>query len=45
IHWGVFELGDESLEEPVQELNQALANLAPVNDSFRTLKIGEYLPF
>lgn len=45
IHWGVFELGDESLEEPVQELTQALNNLAPVNDSFRILKVGEYLPF
>jgi L-ascorbate metabolism protein UlaG (beta-lactamase superfamily) len=45
IHWGVFELADESLDEPVQELNQALDNLAPVNDSFRILKIGEYLSF
>ncbi|WP_395300370.1 MBL fold metallo-hydrolase [Enterobacter sp. ECC-175] len=43
IHWGVFELGDESLDEPVHELAQALNDLAPVNPSFRSLKIGEYL--
>ena len=45
IHWGVFELADESLDEPVQELTHALDNLAPVNHSFRILKIGEYLSF
>ena len=45
IHWGVFELADEALDEPVQELTHALDNLAPVNHSFRLLKIGEYLSF
>ena len=45
IHWGVFELADESLDEPVRELTDALDNLAPVNHSFRILKIGEYLSF
>ena len=45
IHWGVFELADEALDEPVQELTDALDNLAPVNHSFRILKIGEYLSF
>lgn len=44
VHWGVFELGDESLDEPVHALTQALNNVAPVNDTFRILKIGEYLP-
>ncbi|MBW9441213.1 hypothetical protein FHC21_17125 [Enterobacter roggenkampii] len=34
-----------SLDEPVQELTDALDNLAPVNHSFRILKIGEYLSF
>lgn len=43
IHWGVFELADESLDDPVRELTAALDNLAPVNNSFRILKIGEYL--
>ncbi|WP_236346278.1 MBL fold metallo-hydrolase [Enterobacter cancerogenus] len=43
IHWGVFELADESLDEPVQALRRALDNVAPVNNSFRILKIGEYL--
>ena len=45
IHWGVFELADESLDEPVHALTQALNNVAPVNNSFRILKIGEYLSF
>ncbi len=26
IHWGVFELADESLDEPVRELTDALVN-------------------
>jgi len=43
IHWGVFELADESLDEPVLELTQALSNVAPINDNFRILKIGQYL--
>ena len=43
IHWGVFELADESLDEPVQELTQALENEAGINDKFRILKIGQYL--
>ena len=45
IHWGVFELADESLDEPVHALTQALNNVATVNNSFRILKIGEYLSF
>ncbi|MDK9585380.1 MBL fold metallo-hydrolase [Lelliottia wanjuensis] len=43
IHWGVFELADESLDEPVLELTQALSNVAQINDNFRILKIGQYL--
>lgn len=43
IHWGVFELADESLDEPVRELQQALADTAMVNNKFNILKIGQYL--
>ncbi|WLI76030.1 MBL fold metallo-hydrolase [Kosakonia sp. H02] len=43
IHWGVFELADESLDEPVQELQDALSEAAAENDNFRILKIGQYL--
>ncbi|MCZ3381373.1 MBL fold metallo-hydrolase [Kosakonia sp. SOY2] len=45
IHWGVFELADESLDEPVTELQRALTETAAENDNFRILKIGQYLPF
>lgn len=43
IHWGVFELADESLDEPVRELAQALAELSPRSDNFHPLRIGQYL--
>ncbi|MDY1038233.1 MBL fold metallo-hydrolase [Lelliottia sp. CFBP8978] len=43
IHWGVFELADEALDEPVTELKQALNDVAPITDKFRILKIGQYL--
>lgn len=43
IHWGVFELADESLDEPVMELQRALSEAAGENDNFRILKIGQYL--
>lgn len=43
IHWGVFELADESLDEPVLELQRALSEAAGENDNFRILKIGQYL--
>lgn len=43
IHWGVFELADESLDEPVRELNQALLALSPDNENFQPLRIGQYL--
>lgn len=43
IHWGVFELADESLDEPVQELRRALSEAGEENDNFRILKIGQYL--
>lgn len=40
IHWGVFELADEALDEPPVELAQALLN-AGINDhQFHPLKIG-----
>lgn len=44
IHWGVFELADESLDEPVKELQGVLSETAADNDNFRILKIGQYLP-
>lgn len=43
IHWGVFELADESLDEPVNELRLALEGNDPANDKFRIIKIGQYL--
>lgn len=43
VHWGVFELADESLDEPVNELSQALQDVALDNDRFHILKIGQYL--
>lgn len=43
IHWGVFELADESLDEPVKELQYALSEAADESDNFRILKIGQYL--
>ena len=43
IHWGVFELADESLDEPVQELQRALSEAEQENANFRILKIGQYL--
>lgn len=43
VHWGVFELADESLDEPVFELSQVLQDIAPDNDRFHILRIGQYL--
>ena len=43
IHWGVFELADESLDEPVAELRQALNHTATINNNFKILNIGQYL--
>jgi L-ascorbate metabolism protein UlaG (beta-lactamase superfamily) len=45
VHWGVFELADESLDQPVTELQHALADIAVLNNNFSILKIGQYLPF
>lgn len=41
IHWGVFELADESLDEPLQELAQATQNNAEIASRFYPLKIGQ----
>ncbi len=43
IHWGVFELADESLDDPIQKLNHALSDVAGNNNKFYILKIGQYL--
>jgi L-ascorbate metabolism protein UlaG (beta-lactamase superfamily) len=40
IHWGVFELADESLDEPPQQLKLALAEAGVSNDNFAPIKIG-----
>jgi L-ascorbate metabolism protein UlaG (beta-lactamase superfamily) len=41
IHWGAFELADESLDEPPQLLAQALREQAVAATDFRLLRIGE----
>ncbi|MGK9173001.1 MBL fold metallo-hydrolase [Yokenella regensburgei] len=43
IHWGVFELADESLDEPVNELQNALNETVTGFSNFNILKIGQYL--
>lgn len=43
IHWGVFELADESLDEPIRELDAALSETAQDITNFITLKMGQYL--
>jgi L-ascorbate metabolism protein UlaG (beta-lactamase superfamily) len=43
VHRGVFELADESLDEPVRELQHALNDTAMINNRFNILKIGQYL--
>ena len=43
IHWGVFELTDESLDEPVREVSQTLRALSLPDDNFQPLRIGQYL--
>lgn len=45
VHWGVFELADEGLDEPVRELVQELNEAGGRCDNFRILKIGQYLSF
>ena len=39
IHWGVFELADESLDEPPQQLKLALTEAGIAGDNFAPLKI------
>ncbi|URQ59371.1 MBL fold metallo-hydrolase [Pantoea alhagi] len=41
IHWGVFELADEALDEPPQELARALEAAKQNKMRFRPWKIGE----
>ncbi|TCV97476.1 L-ascorbate metabolism protein UlaG (beta-lactamase superfamily) [Luteibacter rhizovicinus] len=43
IHWGVFELADESLDEPPELLAEALLAEGIGQDDFRALRIGERL--
>ncbi|WP_455424740.1 MBL fold metallo-hydrolase [Dryocola sp. LX212] len=44
IHWGVFELADESLDMPPQELSEALSAAREAEERFIPLRIGQSLP-
>lgn len=43
IHWGVFELADESLDEPPKELVIAIEEQGLSAENFAPLKIGEHI--
>ena len=43
IHWGVFELTDESLDAPPRELLAELEKQQEKSETFSPLKIGQYL--
>ncbi len=44
VHWGVFELADESLDAPPRELRAALSAAGEEEEAdFRPLRIGQYL--
>lgn len=45
IHWGVFELADESLDRPPEELLTALDAAGEKPGIFTPVKIGHYVPF
>jgi len=40
IHWGVFELADESLDQPLIELAEAISQSESPEMEFKPLKIG-----
>jgi L-ascorbate metabolism protein UlaG (beta-lactamase superfamily) len=40
IHWGVFELADDQLDEPPRLLTEALAAEGMTGDDFMLLNIG-----
>lgn len=42
IHWGVFELADESIDEPPDKLLQALKNKGEDSKYFQCCRIGQY---
>ena len=41
MHWGTFELTDESLDEPPRQLADARREKGLADDAFITLAIGE----
>ncbi|WP_420820630.1 MBL fold metallo-hydrolase [Serratia microhaemolytica] len=43
IHWGVFELADEALDEPPQELARALNDAGLLQHQFQPIKIGSHV--
>lgn len=45
IHWGTFELADESIDEPPKALEQELKKANIQEDRFVTLKHGEMMRF
>ena len=45
IHWGTFEMADESLDEPPKALARALQEANIPTDRFVTLKLGETIRF
>ncbi|HEY6773697.1 MAG TPA: MBL fold metallo-hydrolase [Oxalicibacterium sp.] len=45
IHWGTFEMADESLDEPPKALARALQEANIPADRFVTLKLGETIRF
>lgn len=44
MHWGTFELSDESLDEPVEFLAKVCQQQGVSKADFTTVKIGTYLP-
>ena len=44
MHWGTFELTDESLDQPPRDLAQALENASVSREDFKVLRLGASMP-